>query len=94
VYRPGQWGVRIENLGLTVSADTPEAGAFGEMLEFETLTLCPIDARCIDAALLRPDEREWLDRYHVQVRARLLPLVSGDARAWLLERTEPLASGS
>jgi Xaa-Pro aminopeptidase len=91
VYRPGLWGVRIENLGLTVPVDTPEAGAFGEMLGFETLTLCPIDTRCIDAALLRPDEREWLDGYHVQVRERLLPLVNGEARAWLLQRTEPLA---
>jgi Xaa-Pro aminopeptidase len=91
VYRPGLWGVRIENLALAVNADTPEAGAFGEMLEFETLTLCPIDTRCIEPKLMRPDEREWLDRYHVQVRERLLPLVSGAARAWLIERTRPLA---
>ncbi|MBE7416917.1 MAG: aminopeptidase P family protein [Ideonella sp.] len=90
VYRPGQWGVRIENLGLTVAVDTPEHGAFGEMLEFETLTLCPIDTRCIEPALLRADEREWLDRYHAQVRERLAPLVSGAALAWLLERTQPL----
>jgi Xaa-Pro aminopeptidase len=90
VYRPGQWGVRIENLGLTVPVDTPEHGTFGEMLGFETLTLCPIDTRCIDLALLRADEREWLDRYHAEVRARLSPLVSGDARAWLIERTQPL----
>ncbi len=90
VYRPGQWGVRIENLGLTVPVDTPEHGKFGEMLAFETLTLCPIDTRCIELALLRSDEREWLDRYHATVRERLLPLVSGDARAWLIERTQPL----
>jgi Xaa-Pro aminopeptidase len=92
VYRPGHWGVRIENLALAVPVNTPEAGAFGEMLGFETLTLCPIDTRCIEPKLLRPDEREWLDGYHAQVRARLLPLVSGDARAWLLQRTEPLAN--
>jgi Xaa-Pro aminopeptidase len=90
VYRPGQWGVRIENLGLTVPVDTLEHGAFGEMLAFETLTLCPIDTRCIELALLRADEREWLDGYHTEVRRRLSPLVSGDARAWLLERTQPI----
>jgi len=90
VYRPGQWGVRIENLGLTVPVDTPEHGKFGEMLGFETLTLCPIDTRCIDLALLRADERAWLDDYHAQVRERLSPLVSGDALAWLIERTRPL----
>jgi len=88
VYRPGQWGVRIENLLLNVSVDTPEAGAFGEMLEFETLTLCPIDARCIERGLLRPDEIDWLNAYHATVRARLAPLVSGDALAWLMLRTE------
>lgn len=90
VYRPGQWGVRIENLGLTVPVDTPEHGAFGEMMGFETLTLCPIDTRCIDLSLLRADEREWLDRYHATVRERLEPLVSGDARAWLIARTQAL----
>jgi Xaa-Pro aminopeptidase len=92
VYRPGRWGVRIENLALAVPVDTAESGAFGDMLAFEALTLCPIDTRCVDKSLLRPDECEWLDRYHAQVRDRLLPLVSGDARAWLLERTQPLAA--
>jgi Xaa-Pro aminopeptidase len=90
VYRPGQWGVRIENLLLNVSVDTPEAGAFGEMLEFETLTLCPIDARCIERGLLRPDEIDWLNVYHATVRARLAPLVSGEALAWLMARTEAI----
>ena len=57
VYRPGHWGVRIENLVLNVPVETPEGGEFGEFLEFETLTLCPIDTRCIDrvAAARRRD---------------------------------------
>ena len=88
LYRPGQWGVRIENLVLNVPAKTD--GAFGEFLEFETLTLCPIDTRCIDTSLLRADEADWLNRYHVTVRERLAPLVAGDALAWLNERTKPL----
>jgi Xaa-Pro aminopeptidase len=87
VYRPGQWGVRIENLVLNVPAVTPEAGAFGDMLEFETLTLCPIDTRCIDFTLLRDDERAWLNGYHAMVRERLAPRLSGDALAWLNART-------
>jgi Xaa-Pro aminopeptidase len=92
VYRPGQWGVRIENLVLTVPAQTPENGGFGEFLAFETLTLCPIDTRCIDRSLLRADEIDWLDRYHATVRERLLPRVEGAARDWLLARTEPLGA--
>ena len=90
VYRTGSWGVRIENLVLNVPAATPEGGRFGEFLEFETLTLCPIDTRCIDRSLLRADEMDWLDRYHATVRERLAPRVAGAALAWLRERTEPL----
>ncbi len=90
LYRPGQWGVRIENLVLNVPLDTPEKGQFGDMLAFETLTLCPIDTRCIDQSLLRADETAWLNDYHAKVRAALSPLVTGAALDWLLERTEPL----
>jgi len=94
VYRPGQWGVRIENLLLNVAVDTVEAGAFGEMLEFETLTLCPIDARCIARELLRADEIDWLNRYHSAVRERLAPGLAGDgdgdALAWLMLRTQSI----
>jgi Xaa-Pro aminopeptidase len=92
LYRPGLWGVRIENLVLNVAIDTPENNAFGEMLAFETLTLCPIDTRCIDASLLRADEIAWLNGYHATVRERLSPKVGGAALAWLVERTEPLAA--
>jgi Xaa-Pro aminopeptidase len=87
LYRSGEWGIRIENLVLNVPA---ASSAFGEFLEFETLTLCPIDTRCIERALLRQDEVDWLNRYHATVRTRLAPLVSGDALAWLVKRTEPI----
>ena len=83
-YRPGQWGVRFENLVLNRSAATTE---FGEFLEFETLTLCPIDIRCVDLSLLRADEIAWLNAYHATVRARLSPLVDGAAKAWLEKST-------
>ena len=88
VYRAGQWGVRIENLVMNVPASGPATdGAFGEFLEFETLTLCPIDTRCIDMRLMRADEVAWLNAYHATVRERLAPRVSGDALAWLTTRT-------
>ncbi len=90
VYRPGQWGVRIENLVLNQPAVTPEAGTFGEFLEFETLTLCPIDTRCIERSLLGADEVAWLNDYHATVRTRLSPLLQGAALAWLVERTQAL----
>lgn len=83
-YRPGRWGVRIENLVLNVEAGNSE---FGEYLKFETLTLCPIDVRCLKLELLSEQERAWLNNYHVQVQQRLSPLLQGAALAWLQERT-------
>ncbi len=88
LYRSGQWGVRIENLVLNVPVSTSEP--FGDFLAFETLTLCPIDTRCIDRTLLRADETAWLNDYHATVRLRLSPLVSGAALTWLMQRTEPI----
>jgi Xaa-Pro aminopeptidase len=90
LYRPGQWGVRIENLVMNVPARHDEGSTFGEFLEFETLTLCPIDTRCIDRSLMRADEIAWLNDYHATVRSRLAPRLSGDALAWLETRTQPL----
>ena len=87
IYRLGRWGVRIENLLLNVPAPTTE---FGEFLRFETLTLCPIDIRCIDRALLDADEIAWLNAYHATVAERVGPLVSGDAWHWLQSRTRAL----
>jgi Xaa-Pro aminopeptidase len=87
IYKPGRWGIRIENLVLNVPA---MSGEFGEFLRFETLTLCPIDTRCLDLSLLQPHEKAWLNDYHVQVRERLLPHVAGSAREWLALRTEAI----
>ncbi len=90
LYRPGKWGIRIENLVMNVPAAVPEGSVFGEFLEFETLTLCPIDTRCIDRSLLDAGEIDWLNRYHATVFERLSPWVSGDALAWLTKRTRAL----
>ncbi|MDR7054764.1 Xaa-Pro aminopeptidase [Pseudomonas koreensis] len=83
-YRPGRWGVRIENLAMNREAGSSE---FGDFLEFETLTLCPIDTRCLIADLLTQEEKQWLNDYHREVRERLSPLLDGAALSWLNERT-------
>ena len=90
LYRPGRWGIRIENLVMNVPAESPEGDTFGEFLEFETLTLCPIDTRCLDRSLLDAGEIAWLNLYHAMVFERLAPRVSGDALHWLTERTRAL----
>ncbi|MNH27522.1 Aminopeptidase [compost metagenome] len=86
-YRPGAWGVRIENLVVNRASGKSE---FGDFLDFETLTLCPIDARCLLTECLTKDELAWLNGYHATVRERLAPLLSGDALAWLEARTAAL----
>ncbi|HEV3106346.1 MAG TPA: aminopeptidase P family protein [Trinickia sp.] len=87
IYRPGKWGVRIENLVLSRADGETE---FGSFLAFETLTLCPIDTRCVALSLLRDDERAWLNAYHETVRTRISPHVSGAAKAWLDARTQAI----
>jgi Xaa-Pro aminopeptidase len=83
-YRPGRWGVRIENLAMNREAGSSE---FGEFLKFETLTLCPIDTRCLVPALLTQEEKQWFNAYHAEVRERLSPLLEGAALDWLNTRT-------
>ncbi len=96
LYRPGQWGIRIENLVLNVPVTPavpdaePGAPEHGSYLAFETLSLCPIDTRCIDQSLLRDDERAWLNAYHAEVLRRLRPWVSGQVQRWLEARTQPI----
>lgn len=87
LYRPDQWGIRIENLIAVQPEITNEFGAF---LSFETLTLCPIDTRCVLVEWLTEDELRWLNAYHAQVREQLAPHLEKDALQWLLMRTEPL----
>ncbi|WP_456269210.1 aminopeptidase P family protein [Kushneria sp. AK178] len=91
LYRPGQWGIRIENLVANRRAiDGVEPGA-DTFLEFETLTLCPIDTRLIELSLLRDDEIIWLDDYHRTVFERLAPQLDEETRNWLAGKTQPLA---
>ena len=92
LYRAGQWGIRLENLVLCVPDPEASAQGFGEFLAFETLSLCPLDQRCLDLSLLLPHEQAWLDDYHARVRQQLAPLLQGEALNWLLVHTQPLSA--
>ncbi len=81
IYIDGKFGVRIEN---TLLVTDYMHTAFGRFLQFEPLTLCPIDKSPIDRGLLDEDEVCWLNGYHRMVRDRLMPFLDDDAdRAWL-----------
>ena len=89
-YKTDAYGIRIENL-VAVRPARPIDGAEREMLEFETLTLAPIDRALIEPALMTDAEIGWLDRYHARVREELTPLVDDATADWLLKATAPLA---
>jgi Xaa-Pro aminopeptidase len=80
LYRAGEYGIRIENLLLTVPS-TPSEG--GEFYQFETLTLCPIDTQLIEWSLLNEQEIRWLDEYHQKVFQLLSPYLSIEETNWL-----------
>ena len=88
IYVEDKFGIRIENLLLTIEK---EQNAFGKFLAFETLTLCPIDVRPIDFALLTAEEKAWLNNYHDSVRTTLMPLLNDAAdQKWLEKATEKI----
>jgi Xaa-Pro aminopeptidase len=90
-YKPGAYGIRIENLVVVVPV-APASETGPEMLGFETLTLVPIDRNLVDRALMTADDVAWLDAYHARVRQSLTPLVDEKTAAWLARATAPLGS--
>jgi Xaa-Pro aminopeptidase len=88
-YRPGAFGIRIENL-IVVTEPVAIEGGERPMMGFETLTLAPIDRRCVVRGLLGARERAALDAYHARVFQAVAPLVDGETRAWLAQACAPL----
>jgi Xaa-Pro aminopeptidase len=86
-YKPGEFGIRIENLVLVEKRDIP--GMEGEWLGFETLTLVPIDKTLVDRDLLSEAELEWWNAYHARVLEVLAPQLEGEDLAWLEAACEP-----
>lgn len=84
LYLAGRFGVRIENMLLTVPY---KQTGFGVFLGFETLTLCPIDTAPVIISMLTTEERAWLNAYHKTVYDKLSPHISADERAWLKDAT-------
>ncbi len=88
-YKPGAYGIRIENLIVITEPEVPEGGDI-PMMGFETLTFCPIDRRLIDKTLLTQEELDWLNAYHAKVREKLSGHLGDAERKWLEAATAPL----
>lgn len=85
-YAAGKYGIRIENLIVTVSAGKTDSGDF---YRFKTITLCPIDTRPLVPGILSQREIDRLNAYHEEVRTRLSPYLDEAHRLFLEEKTKP-----
>jgi Xaa-Pro aminopeptidase len=88
-YKTGEFGIRIENL-VVVSAAKEVSGGERKMMEFETITLAPIDLNLVEAGLLTEGERTWLNAYHKRVRETLSKSVDDETRVWLEQATRAI----
>ena len=91
LYKANQYGIRIENLILTLEDQTTE---FGEYYAFETLTLCPIDKKLINQFLMNSDKIDWLNAYHQRVYESLSPSLSDKEKTWLKHQTGAMCTYS
>ncbi|WP_322892880.1 MULTISPECIES: aminopeptidase P family protein [unclassified Yoonia] len=89
-YRPGDFGIRIENLIVTVDAPALQGADDRAMLAFDTLTYVPFDRRLIDSDLLSRAERDWIDRYHADTLDLVGPRLDQAAKDWLIAACAPL----
>ena len=80
IYLEGKFGVRIEN---TLLVTPYKETQFGQFLQFESLTLCPIDTTPIIRELLLDEEIAWLNQYHQRVFDTLSPHLTAEETAWL-----------
>jgi Xaa-Pro aminopeptidase len=89
-YKPGHYGIRLENLIIVTAAEQLPDGDIA-MHGFETLTLAPFDRRMLRTDLLAPEELAWLNAYHARVLSEIGPMVDGETLKWLEAATAPLA---
>ncbi len=89
-YKPGAYGIRLENLIVVTEAGPVEGGDM-QVHGFETLTLVPFDRRLIQPDLLSGEELAWLDAYHAAVARQIGPLLEAETRGWIEAATAPLS---
>lgn len=84
IYIEGSHGVRTENLVVCKKAEENE---YGQFMEFEFLTMVPIDLDAIDISLMTERDKELLNNYHKTVYRTISPFLSKEETEWLKENT-------
>ena len=74
-YKKGHFGIRIENLVFIKKNN--------KKLNFENLTLAPIEKDLINFDLLSKKEKDYLFVYHLNVYAKLSKFLNGEEKKWL-----------
>ncbi|PPR78361.1 MAG: putative dipeptidase PepE [Alphaproteobacteria bacterium MarineAlpha2_Bin1] len=87
-YKEDQYGIRIENLILVKKKTLPNSKII--FLNFETLTLAPIDLSLIDISMLERKEINWINKYHKKVYEKLSNSLSTDVSNWLKKETKEI----
>ncbi len=88
LYLEGRYGIRLENLIVTVPAMETE---FGRFYKFDTMTLFPFDTALMQTEMMTDAEIEWVNAYHAEVRRRLTPLLSAEEAAWIEKKTASIS---
>ena len=83
VYMEGKFGVRLENLLLTVGAGEIDGN---RMCRFTPLTLVPFDKEAIDVSLLSEREKKILADYNALILDKISPLLDDKERSWLRDQ--------
>ena len=87
VYIEGSHGVRTENLIVCKKAEENE---FGQFMEFEFLTMVPIDLEALDISLMTERDIKLLNDYHQAVYKTLSSYLTEEESAWLKENTRAI----
>ncbi len=90
IYRAGEYGIRTENLVVTVPAEAGPHSTGETYYEFETITLCFYDKRLMDMSMLTAEEVAWINAYHDKVYKETAPRMNENERAYLADKCKPI----
>lgn len=97
-YEDGAFGIRIENLVVTMKAETRYNFKERGYLRFDTITLVPIQLRMIDVSMLTVQEIDWLNNYHGKCRQvvgdYLEKLGKHEVKQWLEKETKTIENNA